>query len=324
MPLIPISTYKRPFILFNRHLETIIPVIFRTLKNVPNYKRERIDTIDRDFLDLDWAKQGSSKLVIISHGLEGNSKKLYMQGMGKAFYNKNWDVLAWNYRGCSGEANKTNQFYHSGATDDLALVIEHSINNGYTEIALVGFSLGGNLTLKYLGEKKTKKFKEVKKACVFSVPLDLGGCSIEINKPHNILYSLRFLKSLNNKIKDKLRFQSDFMGIKNYKNTKSVYQFDNEITAPLHGFKDVDDYYNSCSSKNFIETINIPTLVVNALNDPFLSKSCLKTSLFEKSNYVFFERPSHGGHVGFSDYNKDEIFWSEKRALEWINGSTED
>ncbi len=318
MPLLPDSTYKKPSILFNRHLETIIPGLSRNPKDTPNYQRERIDTKDGDFLDLDWAKQKSNRLIILSHGLEGNSDKSYIQGMGKMFYNQGWDVLAWNYRGCSGEMNRTNRFYHSGATDDLVLVIENAVSKGYSEIVLVGFSLGGNLTLKYLGDEKTPKFEQVKKACVFSVPLDLEGCSLEIDKPHNILYSLRFLKSLNQKVRDKLKVQPDFMGIKEYKNAKSVFQFDNEITAPLHGFKDAVDYYNSCSAVNFIENISIPTLVVNALNDPFLSDSCYEPSVFEKNNFAFLETPSHGGHVGFSDYNNDGIFWSEQRALEWM------
>lgn len=304
--------------MFNRHIETMVPALLRKPKNIPSYQRERLETKDGDFLDIDWARNKKDRLVIISHGLEGNSEKPYMRGMGRAFYDKYWDVLAWNYRGCSGELNRTNRFYHSGATGDLEFVIEHAVDQGYEQIVLVGFSLGGNLTLKYLGESDTKKYKQVMKACVFSVPIDLAGCSIEINKPHNFLYSLRFLRSLNKKVRNKLASAPDFMGIKKFRNAKSVYQFDDIITAPLHGFEGADDYYNRCSSRNFIKDITIPTLVVNAINDPFLSKSCYETTFFEKSNCVFFETPLHGGHVGFSEYNKDGLFWSEKRALEWV------
>lgn len=318
MPIITKSSYKKPAGLFNRHLETIIPGLLRNPKNVPAYSRERIDTPDGDFLDLDWVKQSSQKLIIVSHGLEGDSDRSYVKGMVKAFYSQKRDVLAWNYRGCSGESNRTNQFYHSGATHDLECVIAHAVGKGYEEIALVGFSLGGNLTLKYLGESTTQKFEQVKKASVFSVPIDLTGCSLEINKPHNILYSLRFLKSLNAKVRAKQKSNSDLKEINDYKGAKSVFEFDNLITAPIHGFKDANDYYEKCSSRNFISGIKIPTLVVNALNDPFLSESCYEASYFEASQCVFFETPSHGGHVGFSSYEKNGLYWSEKRALEWI------
>ena len=143
--------YKRPSLLFSRHLETIYPALFRNVDL--NYQRERIATPDDDFLDLDWLKQGSKKLIIISHGLEGNSSRAYMKGMAKASSEKGFDVIAWNFRGCSDEMNKQLRFYHSGATDDLECVVAHAQRNGYTEIYLIGFSLGGNLTLKYLGER---------------------------------------------------------------------------------------------------------------------------------------------------------------------------
>ena len=318
MPIISNSSYKKPSILFNRHLETILPSLIRWPKKTPKYVRERLDTPDGDFLDLDWGKQSSSKLVIISHGLEGSSDRSYVLGMGHAFYNENWDVLAWNYRGCSGEINRTNQFYHSGATHDLEFVIGHAVDLGYQEITLVGFSLGGNLTLKYLGESTTKKFDEVKKGCVFSVPIDLEGCSLEIDKPHNKLYSRRFLKSLNEKVKSKKETNSTIKEINEYKNAKSVFEFDDMITAPIHGFENAKDYYEKSSARKYIAGIKVPTLVVNALNDPFLSPSCYESLFFEASQYVFFETPSHGGHVGFSAYNSEGIYWSEKRALEWV------
>jgi uncharacterized protein len=148
--------YTRPFFLFNAHLETIYPTLLRTVTLQP-YQRERIHTPDHDFLDLDWLKQGSSSLVIISHGLEGNTQRAYMKGMARAAYQQGYDVLAWNYRGCSEEMNKALRFYHSGATDDLATVADYAHSqNQYQTIFLVGFSLGGNLTLKYLGEPRVR------------------------------------------------------------------------------------------------------------------------------------------------------------------------
>ncbi|MDP4679891.1 MAG: alpha/beta fold hydrolase, partial [Cyclobacteriaceae bacterium] len=196
MPVIEQSSYKKPAILFTRHLETIVPGLFRKIETPFPYQRERITTPDNDFLDLDWIRRDNDKLIVISHGLEGDSTRPYIKGMVNAFSNANWDTLAWNLRGCSGELNHTHRFYHSGATDDLETVVKHAVAKGYKTIVLTGFSLGGNVTLKYLGESATQKFEEIKGAVVFSVPLDLAGCSKEIDLPHNILYSRRFLRTL--------------------------------------------------------------------------------------------------------------------------------
>lgn len=323
MPVIQASSYNKPKILFNRHFETIIPGLLRRVKNIPVYERERITTPDDDFLDLDWIKNDSKRVVIISHGLEGDSQRPYIKGMAKAFSNEQWDVLAWNFRGCSGEKNKRKIFYHSGATYDLQSVVNHTVNKKYEEIILIGFSLGGNLTLKYLGEPESNNIEQIKGAVTFSVPLDLAGCSNEIDLPHNFLYSRRFLKSLKIKVNDKKEDLGELYHEKRVDALNSIYDFDDQITAPVHGFKDAHDYYQSCSSRNFISSIKIKTLVVNAQNDPFLSSSCLDKSLFENLNTVFFETPKQGGHVGFSSYNKAGLYWSEKRALEFVNEELE-
>lgn len=319
MPVIQNSSYKKPSILFNRHLETMVPGLLRKIRTRVPYIRERISTPDDDFLDLDWIRNDNKRLLIISHGLEGDSTRPYMMGMANAFFDNGWDTLAWNFRGCSGEMNRTHRFYHSGATDDLETVVRHAVSSGYKEICLTGFSLGGNVTLKYLGESTTQKFEEVKKAVVFSVPLDLAGCSNEIDLPHNILYSKRFLKSLKKKVKEKKVQISDFPIPDGLESIKSLYEFDDVLTGPLHGFDSADQYYSACSSINFLTSIKIRTLVVNALNDPFLSESCLDGSAFESLESVIFETPKHGGHVGFSEYNRENLFWSEKRALKFIN-----
>lgn len=323
MPIILNSSYEKPRALFNRHLETIIPGLLRKVEPRTKYKRERIDTPDGDFLDLDWVSQASDKLVILSHGLEGDSQRPYMKGMVKAFSENGWDALAWNFRGCGGETNRTRIFYHSGATYDLETVIKHAVKKGYGRIVLVGFSLGGNLTLKYLGEPTTEKFGEVKQAAVFSVPLDLAGCSREIDLPHNLLYANRFLRSLKKKVKAKKQMLNGAFDMGSLDSIGSIYDFDDQLTAPLHGFAGADHYYETCSSRNFLNSIKIRTLVVNAQNDPFLSDTCLDAGLFEKSECVFFESPKFGGHVGFSAYNGSNMYWSEKRALEFINEEME-
>jgi predicted alpha/beta-fold hydrolase len=319
MSVIENSSYKKPLILFNRHLETMVPGLLRNIQTRIPYQRERITTSDNDFLDLDWIKKDNERLVIISHGLEGDSSRPYVIGMANAFSDDSWDALAWNFRGCSGEMNKTNRFYHSGASDDLEAVIRHAVSKGYREICLIGFSLGGNVTLKYLGETTTQKFEEVKKAVVFSVPLDLAGCSKEIDLPHNVLYSKRFLKSLKKKVNEKKALIPNFPAVDGLESIGSLYEFDDVLTGPLHGFDSADHYYSACSSINFLTSIKIRTLVVNALNDPFLSISCFDRSSFENLDNVTFEIPKYGGHVGFSEYNRENLFWSEKRALRFIN-----
>src|SRR5579871_4973429 len=194
------NSYTRPWFLFNRHVETIFPSLCRSVA-IGEYQPERITTPDNDFLDIFWIKQNSSSLVIISHGLEGNAHRAYVKGMARAFATSGFDVLAWNYRGCGEEMNKTLRFYHSGATDDLHTVVNHARDRGYERIILLGFSLGGNLTLKYVGERTVDS--SIAAAIAFSVPLDLYTSSIAISKPGNWIYSRRFLKSLKKKIRAK-------------------------------------------------------------------------------------------------------------------------
>ncbi|MTI23038.1 alpha/beta fold hydrolase [Fulvivirga sp. RKSG066] len=312
-----IDTYQRPFILFSPHLETIYPALFRKVNEVV-YERERIDTPDGDFLDLDWVKKGADKLTIISHGLEGSSDRGYIMGMAKIFSQNGYDALAWNFRGCSGEMNRLARFYHSGATEDLETVVNHAIGLGYKEINLVGFSLGGNLTLKYLGEKERKS---IHRATVFSVPLNLHSSCLKISESSNFIYSRRFLNNLKDKIRTKARVMPDKIDANGLESIKTLIEFDDKYTAPLHGFDGALHYYHSCSSINFFDSIKVPTLIVNAANDPFLSQDCYPIEKADKINTVSLEIPETGGHVGFTEFGSDNTFWSEKRALAFIRHS---
>lgn len=304
-------TYQAPTLLFHPHLETIYPSLFRSVALTP-YVRERIQTPDHDFLDIDWLTSSSKKLVIISHGLEGNSDRAYVKGMARHFHNNGFDILAWNYRGCSGEMNRQRRFYHSGATDDLDFVVQHGLSKQYNEIVLVGFSLGGNLTLKYLGEQK--RDDRVMKSIVFSVPMDLYTSCQKISAPTNWMYSERFLKSLKKKILDKAALRDD-LDTKALSSIKTLQDFDDQYTSLLHGYKNAIDYYTQCSSIRFVENIRVPSLIVNALNDPFLSPECYPVALLKQHPYVKIEIPERGGHVGFTQFGKKGLFWSEERAL---------
>ena len=279
------------------------------------FERQRITTPDNDFLDLDYLRQGSKKVVIISHGLEGSSDRAYMQGMARALFSEGFDVICWNFRGCGGEMNKTLRFYHSGATDDLDHVVKHALSEKYNEIYLVGFSLGGNLTLKYLGE--ARPLEEIKAAVAFSVPVDLHASCLKISKPSNWIYSNRFLKSLKNKIVQKSKIMTG-LNLKGIDKIKTLIEFDDHYTAPLHGFQNAVDYYTKCSSIHFLKNIKVPTLLVNAQNDPFLSESCFPENEVRGHAFVKFERPAFGGHVGFSQFNENGLYWSEVRALSFL------
>jgi hypothetical protein len=310
-----LNTYQPPFFLFNAHLETIYPALLRSVA-LQDYTRERITTPDKDFLDLDWIRQGSDKLVIISHGLEGDSNRPYIRGMARACLSIGYDVLTWNFRGCSQEMNHQLRFYHSGATDDLDEVVQHAIRKGYQHIALIGFSLGGNLTLKYLGERKTPD--AIQQAVAFSVPVDLQGSCIQISQPGNFIYARRFLKSLKSKIARKALTRAE-LDITDIDTLTTLMDFDDRYTAPLHGFANAREYYAINSSLQFLEFIRVPTLLINAQNDPFLSRTCYPAAALKDHPYVHFEAPSFGGHVGFAQFNKNGLYWSEERALKFLN-----
>jgi uncharacterized protein len=337
------QTYSVPFYQPTAHFQTIIPSVFRNVNGI-KYIRERIKTPDNDFLDLDWCFATNPQiitdsvpplgvrgpkeihpldvrglgLIILSHGLEGDTQRQYIKGMAKIFTENGYDVLAWNFRGCGEEMNKTPIFYHSGATHDLDLVVNHAIKKGYSNINLVGFSLGGNLTLKYLGEKSA--YPEIKKAVVFSVPMDLAGSSYQISKPSNWIYEKRFLKSLEAKIKLKSKIFPDLIKTTFLGKIKTLQQFDDEYTSKLHGFINAKDYYAKNSSIIFVENITVSTLIVNAQNDPFLSKDCYSIDKLSNHSFVKLEIPLYGGHCGFWQKGYTNFLWSELRALEFVNG----
>lgn len=313
MPLIP-SKHKAPFYLFNGHLQTIVPGLFRQVAGVI-YERERLVTPDEDFIDLDWSRVGSDTLVILSHGLEGDTGRPYITGMVKVFNAEGIDAMAWNYRSCSGEPNKLLRSYHLGASDDLELVVQHALSTyTYKTIHLIGFSAGGNITLKYLGENPSQVPEQVTRAAVFSTPVDLKGSAQKISR----VYTQRFLKSLGQKLEQKQQMYPDEVDLKDYNLFWSFPEFDDRYTAPLHGFKDAEDYYARVSSKQFLGNIRIPTLLVNAKNDPFLSEECYPIAEAKQNPNLYLEMPEEGGHVGFTEDFRNNRYYSEERALRFL------
>lgn len=304
------ARYAAPYLLFNRHLETIYPSLLRKV-SFREPVTERITTPDDDFLDLDWYRQGSKKVVVISHGLEGNSKRSYVLGMTRAFFQAGYDVLAWNYRGCSGEINRQLRFYHSGATDDLHTVVSHAAQQ-YPDVFLVGFSLGGNLTLKYLGEDWAHP--AIRKAVTISVPLNLHTSCQVISKPTNWIYTKRFLLSLSAKVRAKPEL-ARAVDVKRLDSIRTLLEFDDYFTGPLHGFSGAVDYYTRCSAIGFLPSVRVPSLILNAQNDPFLSADCFPGT---DNSLITTEYPARGGHVGFARFRGNGLYWSEMRAVSFV------
>ena len=283
------------------------------------YRRERFITADEDFLDLDWVENGAKKIAILSHGLEGNTQRNYVLGMIRALQKHGWDALAWNYRSCSGEPNLKPRWYHSGDTGDLHSLIGHVVSRElYSEIVLIGFSLGGNVTLKYLGEQGSAIHPLISKAIAFSVPCDLKSSAIKLARRGNRLYMIRFMRTLHQKVRDKKRMFPNSIDDSNLSDVKTFTQFDDRFTAPLHGFRDAEDYFARASSRQFFSKITIPTLLVNARNDPFLDEPSFPYSEAAASTHFFFEAPDSGGHMGFVAFNDAGEYWSETRALQFL------
>ncbi len=312
------SDYNPPWVFKNGHFSTIYSAKLRPTITLAQ-ERERITLPDNDFLDLDWSysKNSKKRVAILLHGLEGNAQRTYIKAAGLHLVNDNWDVAAVNFRGCSGENNLSYQSYHSGKTDDLETVIQHILEKDiYQEIALVGFSLGANLLLKYLGER-TSLPKEIKKGVAISVPTSLRGSLESLNNTENWIYSASFLISLRKKYKIKMPFFSDKMNTTDLKNIKSLKDFDDIYTSKAHGFKDAYDYYQKNSSNQFISNIKIPVLILNAKNDSFLDQDCYPYAIAETSKNIFLETPLFGGHVGFHQTNNQ--YYSEKRTFQFLN-----
>ncbi len=321
MPLIADSDYNPPFPFKSGHLQSIYPVLFRRVEGV-GYERERIETPDDDFLDLDWVKIGARRVAILSHGLEGNTHRSYVRGMARALGRQGWDVLAWNFRGCSGEPNRRLRAYHSGSTDDLDLVVQHAFGgHAYAQAALVGFSLGGNITLNYLCERGEDLDPRFRAAIAFSVPCDLDASAALIDRLGNWIYRTRFLRDLRKKTRHMHAVFPEALGLDGPARITTLRAFDDTYTAPIHGFIDAADYYARCSSLRFIPDIPIPTLLVNAADDPFLSEACYPVEAARAHPHFYLEVPRYGGHVGFVAFDEAGAYWSEQRAVAFLDNA---
>lgn len=320
MPIVP-STFQAPSLLRNGHVQTIVGALLRRSRRA-RFERDRLELEDGDFLDLRWLRHGHERLAILSHGLEGSADEGYIRGMAVALAAAGWDALAWNFRGCGEEPNRLVRLYHSGATEDLSAVVQHAAKS-YGRIALIGFSLGGNLTLKYMGE--APPHDSVMAAVAISAPVDLAASARMLDQRRsNRLYLRRFINSLVSKVEAKALHFPDQIDARGSRSLRTFQEFDDRYTSRLHGFRDAADYWQQSSARQFLLRITQPTLLLNARNDPFLSPECFPFPEAEQSSCLFLETPDSGGHLGFVDYQGGLRPWFEQRVtgfLDTIGGS---
>lgn len=326
MPIIK-SKYKAPLLFQNPHFSTVFASTIRKVVGV-NYIREKFELSDGDFVDLDWCEAPNDSqnlfgqnvqknLVIITHGFLGNSQRQYVKGTVKVFNQNGWDALAWNHRGLSGQVNRLEKMTLHGSIDEISEIIDYVISlKKYDTIALVGWSKGGNITLKYVGQKAENLPKEIKVAVGISMPTDLFGSVQVMGKTS--FYANRFRdKTMKFLLGRKHLIDPEkYAELKRY---KTLDDFTEWYIAPLHGFKNAKDYYVKCSAIDYLDKIKLPTLILNALNDPLLSMTCSPFQLAKSSEFIHLETPNHGGHCAFYEPNSDGIYWADRRIFEFVN-----
>ena len=315
MPIVK-SKFKPHFRFRSGFVSTVYSGLIRRLK-IKQF-RERITLRDDDFIDLDWSYSSSpsKSVIILFHGLEGHGQRPYITGAALHFNEQHIDAICVNFRCCSGELNKYYTSYHSGKTDDVEDIIKHVVSlDKYDSIFMKGISLGGNILLKYLGDGSVVP-PQVKAAMAVSVPCDLSGSAKALHAPKNLAYHINFKWALVNRLKLKQKKFPEAITKAKIRSIKTLYDFDEVYTSRAHGFKNAQDYYDKCSSLQFLSLIKTPVLILNALNDSFLSEDCYPFKAAEINPNVFLETPSHGGHVGF--IRRKGYYYNETRALEFF------
>ncbi len=317
MPIRSSYYTKPPFHYLNGHFETILPSIWRRIKGV-FYVREKIGTPDGDFLNLDWSRVGGERLLIVSHGLEGDSQRHYARALVKLFNQQGIDVLVWNNRSCGGELNLQPVLYHHGSSQDLDTVIQHVISfSHYSELYLAGISMGGAQTLNYLGKKGEDLPSILKKAAVYSTPVHLPSSAATLRRLANRFYQQKFLGKLKKKMEAKGRQYPGLIDLERLPHVHDFDEFDTQYTAKLHGFANAADFYEQASPHTHLKGIHLPTLILNALNDPLLGQECYPVTFAQGSTEIFLEMPKRGGHTGFT-IPGSEFNYAEYRLLEFL------
>lgn len=305
-------------------MQTIYPFFLRSL-TMPIYRRERLELDDGDFIDIDWLDNSIDRpLVIMFHGLEGGSSSHYARSIMGLFQELGWRGVVVHFRGCSGTPNRLPRAYHAGDSEEIDRIL-HKVrerNQSFgsnARLYVIGISLGGNALLKWLGEQGKQACHMIDGAVTVSAPLDLVAAGKALDSGFNRIYTQHFLGTLKKKILEKLDHFPGLFDAVAVAECATLYQFDNLVTAPLHGFSNTDEYWTLSSSKPWLKYIQVPTLVINARNDPFMPSSALPTQT-DVSCSVSLEFPVQGGHVGFlSSPFPGNLTWLPERIIRFFD-----
>lgn len=309
--------YTAPLWLPSGHLQTIYPALC-IAKPAVAFRRERWDAHDGDFIDVDFVDGTPGQpFVVLFHGLEGSSDSHYARALMAAVAARGWSGAIPHFRGCSGELNLAPRFYHSGDAGEIDWIIRRLRERATGKLYATGVSLGGNALLRWLGESQHQA-EIVDAACAVSAPLDLARGGESLGSGLNMIYTRMFLQSLKPKCLAKLEQFPGLFDREALMGARDLYAFDNVVTAPLHGYRDTDDYWDRASAKHVLEDITVPTLVLNARNDPFLPGVHLPE---RASSHVTLDYPAHGGHVGFANGRiPGQLDWLPRKLLHFLEG----
>ncbi len=321
------ASFKPAWWLNNAHLQTIYPALFRKSIVLKDSWRERLTTPDNDFIDLDWCGKGDKPLVILLHGLTGSSESGYINGLQSKLLEQGFRSVVLNFRGCSGQSNNLARCYHSGDTEDIDFLYQTlSQREPDTAMAVIGFSLGGNVLLKWLGERGDKL--SLFAAIAVSVPLVLSACATKLDSGFSRFYRGNLIREL----KDYMQFKIDHLhSIGNVAEVDKInrlgdlseiisfWQYDDQVVAKLHGFNSAKDYYQQSSSRYYLNSIEVPTLLIQAIDDPFMTAEVIPHKK-ELSQKITMEITQGGGHVGFVSGITpfQPRYWLEQRIPEFL------
>jgi len=318
--LLPLAPYRAPFYLFNGHLQTLWPV-WQTLRKPPiNWPRERWETPDGDFIDVDCINRGTptNPAIILFHGLEGNSQSYYARNLATALASIGWTGYVPHFRGCSGELNRLPRAYHSGDSQEIDWILKRfkQLEPQRTFFA-AGVSLGGNALMKWLGEQGAATNDIVHAAAAISPPMDVGACGAWLDQGINrTMYTQHFLRTMKAQGEVRLAHFPGLFDAQRMRAASTLREFDDTVTAPLHGFKNVDDYWTRASALGVLNGVKIPTLLLMPRNDPFLTDACYPQTY---PGSVTLETPANGGHVGFSGgHGATKDMWLPSRIINFF------
>ena len=313
--------YRPPWWYRGRHLQTLWGPLLRRGRP-PALRRERVETPDGDFVDLDWlaGRERGAPLVVILHGLEGSSRSHYVSGLLRELEQVGWRGLVVNFRSCGGEVNRSRRMYHSGDTEDLEFVISClTAREPNLRLGLVGVSLGGNVSLKWLAERGDDAPAQVGAAVAISTPFSLAACAAALDSGLNrTLYTVNFLSTMKTKLDKKAQLYEGVLDLPAARKAKTFAEYDRLVTAPLGGFANERDYWARASSGPLLPRIRRPTLLINALNDPFIPASALPRAAIAKSRWLEAAFVAEGGHAGFLQGRSGKRSWAEARAVAFL------